>query len=326
MRKDAVLRKIEALEELRGSLPDDATLATLAKALDDSSNHVVAKAAKLITAMQSRSLIPALLRAYERFFENPTVTDRQCAAKIAIARALDELGYAEPEPFLRGLDHVQMEASYGPPVDTGEGLRRVCALALPRTSISDIDLLRRLVARIADKETAVRIDALRATGLLQCDAAELLLRLKASLGDSDPRVTGQALASLLAVTGGRALGFVANFLYDGDADVAMEAAAALSEAKDGAAVDALTGFYRGQFEPAAKQAVIRLIGASPLESAARFLVELVKDGSPTTTSLWALDALASSRFRSRLREQVEAAVRETGSSRLLDVFRREFRD
>src|ERR1700691_151721 len=70
-------------------------IAGLRKALGDRVNLVVAKAARIAADRQLRELIPDLLAAFDRLFEDAVVRDTQCWGKNAIARALTELDYRE---------------------------------------------------------------------------------------------------------------------------------------------------------------------------------------------------------------------------------------
>src|ERR1051325_3831837 len=67
-------------------------------------------------------------RLVRRWMQQPAKLDKACAATTQIVNALYELDYVEPEVFLQGIHHVQMEGSFGPPVDaaacqTGQSLR-----------------------------------------------------------------------------------------------------------------------------------------------------------------------------------------------------------
>src|ERR1041385_3526648 len=108
-------QEIERLGLLREAPPREAA-AALRKALGNRVNLIAAKAAKIIADLEMRELIPELLRAFDRLFEEPAERDPQCWGKNAIANALRDLRYPEAAPFLRGMRHVQMEASWGKPV------------------------------------------------------------------------------------------------------------------------------------------------------------------------------------------------------------------
>src|SRR4051812_37327677 len=99
--------QIEAFRALRGSEATPATMAALRKGLGDRTGLVVAQAAKVAAELHSSELLPDLLRAFDRLFENPVERDPQCWGKNAVARALTEFDYRGSEPYLRGSGHVQ---------------------------------------------------------------------------------------------------------------------------------------------------------------------------------------------------------------------------
>jgi hypothetical protein len=104
--------------------------AALRKARGDRVNLVVAKAAKIASEKAFRELIPDLLRAFDRLFESAADRDPQCWGKIALATALKDLGHDQAAPFLRGMRHVQMEASWGGQTDTAAPSVRTFARTL----------------------------------------------------------------------------------------------------------------------------------------------------------------------------------------------------
>ena len=111
-------QQLEKLSELRAHARDGETLAALRQGLANPVNVVAAKAAKIAADFTRRDLLPDLLAAYHRMFENPRQTDPQCWGKNALAKALKDLGHAASEDFLRGLTHVQMEPVWGGEEDT----------------------------------------------------------------------------------------------------------------------------------------------------------------------------------------------------------------
>src|SRR4051794_7047886 len=106
MSKQAFDAKIAALEALRQT-PELASTA-LRRSLRDPSNYVISKAAYVSSDLFLAELVPDLLAAFDRALLNPK-SDPQCWAKNATAKALKDLGHREPEPFLKGLRHIQME-------------------------------------------------------------------------------------------------------------------------------------------------------------------------------------------------------------------------
>ena len=177
--KRAFEEQIAALDALRHA-PEDARLAPLQKALCNRNNFVVGKAADLVREFRLEQLIPNLLAAFDRFFDNPEKTDPQCWAKNALSRALAALEHQEPDIFLRGMRHIQMEPVWGGRSDTAGTLRATCALALVQCrSVAEDDLLAHLVDLQADKDKAVRAEIARAIEQVGSPSAALLLRQRA---------------------------------------------------------------------------------------------------------------------------------------------------
>ena len=72
--------QLEALSRLRGASPADAAPA-LRKALADRVNLVAAKAANIAASLPAPEILPDLLRAFDRLFEDPVKRDPQCWGK-----------------------------------------------------------------------------------------------------------------------------------------------------------------------------------------------------------------------------------------------------
>ena len=72
--------QLEALSRLRGASPADAAPA-LRKALADRVNLVAAKAANIAADLPAPEILPDLLRAFDRLFEDPVKRDPQCWGK-----------------------------------------------------------------------------------------------------------------------------------------------------------------------------------------------------------------------------------------------------
>src|SRR6516165_2088112 len=121
---------LEALGQLRSASAADA-VAALRRGLSDRSNVVVAKAAKVAGELDARDVIPEMLAAFDRLFDDAVKRDSQCWGKTAIARTLRGMDHSDGTPFLRGARWVQMEAVWGGQADTAAALRGVCLLALP---------------------------------------------------------------------------------------------------------------------------------------------------------------------------------------------------
>jgi hypothetical protein len=322
--KQAFDRKIAALESLRATPNSAETESQLRKALKDKSNFLASKAAALAGGFGLKPLIPDLSAAFDRFLIDPVKTDPQCWAKSAIVKALKDLGYEEPELFLRGLTHVQLEPVWGGRDDTAATLRGACAFALLNCPLPRFEILEHLSTRLAiDPVKTVRTDAACAIAQLSGPDSILLLRFKALVGDPEPEVTGQCLVSLLGLSPRDYIPFVADFLSAKDPDVRMEAAAAVGECHDPQAVEILKERFPSQTDPGVRRAILLSLGASRQPSAAEFLWSVLVDARLEDAAN-AIRALASSRFREECRQRVAQAVEQRGESELLQIFRKEF--
>jgi len=318
-------QQLEQLNALRSGGPSETTVLALRKALGDRVNLVVAKAAAIAGDLECRDLIPDLERAFERFFRKPVETDRQCWAKNALSKALKDLDHAESALFLRGLQHIQMEPVYGDPpyADSAATLRATCALALPQCrDIARLEILQHLVNALTDQAAAVRMDAARAVEQMDGGDAALLLRLKARAGDKEAGVTGQVLDSLLGIEHEAAIPFVAGFLESHDDDTREEAALALGASRLPGAVEVLKEAWTSSRNFRSGEPLLRAIGASRQESGLDFLLQLIRDGSPSD----ARDAVSALRFHresSEIARRFREAVEARGGS-ILEFFSEHF--
>lgn len=266
MKKDAIEEKIAAIDALR-SAPDLA-LEPLRKALKDRNNYVCSKAARACGDLLLCETIPDLLAAFDRFLRDAQRTDPQCWAKIAIVKALKDLGHADPDVFLRGIAHRQTF------VDAESTLRGACALALVACSLPREAILVHLADVLADSEMRVRIDAARAIAQLPGHDSILMLRVKAQAGDKEPAVIGQCFLSLLGMDTRESVPFVARFLTAADENLRFEAAAALGECPEALAVETLIAHWKVEHSPEMKRAIELSLGVSRLPQAKEFLAQL----------------------------------------------------
>ena len=121
----------------------------LAPFLRHKSNHVIAAAAKAIRQTEYTQLAGELIAAFEQIFPKAPERDQGCKALMAIAEALVTQGENAPEVYLKGIHYVQMEGSYGPPIDVASPLRALCARGLVRMRHPQALLL--TVDTLADK-------------------------------------------------------------------------------------------------------------------------------------------------------------------------------
>jgi HEAT repeat protein len=304
--KRAFEEKVQQIQQLR-SAPGPAAQASLAKALKNRNNYLVSKAAAVVADLQLAELIPDLVAAFDRFLKDAPKSDPQCWAKIALAKALKELGHRDAGVFLRGIAHIQREPVFGGREDTAGPVRAACAAALVECQLDDLEIVGRLADLLVDRAVEVRVEAASAIAQVGSPVGVPLLRLKARVGDTEPEVTGQCLFSLLSLGAPDAVGFVEAFLDHADEQVRGEAATALGAARDPAALDALVARYQRDRHPESRHALVTAAGASPIPAAAEFLLGVITEGDPAL-AMAAIDALASSRFRDEYREKAEAAA------------------
>src|SRR5579862_135441 len=136
---------MQALEALRSSRD----VAELRTALRDRNNFLVSKAAAIAGELGIRELIPDLAAAFERFLRDPAKSDPQCWAKNAIAKALKDLNYHEPDFYVRGLKHIQLEPVWGGQEDSAAALRGACVLALVACPLPRLGILTHFVDALA---------------------------------------------------------------------------------------------------------------------------------------------------------------------------------
>jgi HEAT repeat protein len=312
------LRKTEdALEELhrlRLSFPVPAAARELRPYLRHKSNLVVAKAAKLAGAFELHELQPELVAAFERFMRDPAKTDRGCAAKTEIARALEALGATEAPVFLAGIHHVQMEGSFGPPIDTAAPLRAASAMGLVHMNHPDAVL--EVVTLLMDREADARIGAVRALAYSGRPEAVALLRLKVLQPDPSVDVTGECFTALLALAPGTSVDFIAPYLDAPDAAIAEAAALALGESREDAAIEALKDRWRPMTQEPLRHALLTGLVLARAESAFEFLYFLIET-SGEQIAAEVISSLAVYRHDDRIRSRVAALV----ASRRSEVLR-----
>jgi HEAT repeat protein len=290
--------QIAALDALR-QLAEDARTDALRKALGGKNNFLVAKAADLAREFVVAALLPELLAAFDRFFDNPVKSDPQCWAKNAISRALAVLEHQDADVFLRGMGHIQLEPVWGGQSDTAGTLRATCSFALVQCrSLTEADLLAHLVDLFGDKDKAVRAEVARAIEQVGSTSAALLLRLRAVLGSDEPEALGACYGGVLRIEGAGAIAWVARFLAAGD-DSAAEAALAIAGTHSAEGFEALKACLADAHDPWFRSVLLSAISLTRQEAAVEFLLELVRTES--------LDAEAA----------IEAVLRSTPSPEMV---------
>ncbi len=282
--------QLAALDALR-QLPPEAAIDPLRKALANKNNFVAGKAADLIRSFNLSQLIPELLTAFHRFFEDPIKTDPQCWAKNAISKALAAFEHQDAAVFLRGMKHIQPEPSYGGPSDSAGTLRATCALALVQCrSLLETDLLAHLIELLGDKDKSVRAEVVRAIEQVGSPSAALLLRLRAILGsqpnptslnrepNEEPEVLGACYSGILSIEGPSAIPWIARFLADSN-DPAAEAALAIAATHSPQAFEVLRDRFAEEHDPWFCSVLLSAIALTRQDAAQEFLLDQVRTES-----------------------------------------------
>jgi len=284
-------QQIAALDALRAA-PEESRVDPLRRALAHKNNFIAAKAADLAREFNLQNLTPDLLEAFARFFHNPEKSDPQCWAKNAISRTLSAFELQEPEVFLQGMRHIQLEPVWGGRSDTAGTLRATCALALVQCgTLTNDDLLRHLISAFADPDKVVRAELARAVEQVGSPSASLLLRLRATLGNDEPEVLGACYSGVLHLEGLSAIPWVCRFLSQGD-DAAGEAALAIASTHSRQAFEALRSSLEEVSDPWFRSVLLSAIALTRQDEALEFLLDQVQLDSPDSER--ALEALVRS--------------------------------
>jgi hypothetical protein len=268
---DYELANLEALRDA----PPEAAEPELAKALNLRNNFLVAKAAALTLHHRLTGLTSNLAASFPRFLENGAKSDPQCWAKNALAKTLAAFEYQEPELFLTGMRHIQLEPVWGGSADTAGTLRGTCALALVQCRELDSHrLLIHLIPLFADKELPVRVDAVRAVVQVGSDSAALLLRLRAELASDEPELLGSCYSGVLSLDGPAAIPWAAKFLSPQD-DAAAEAAMAIAQTHTLEAFQLLCTTFAKARDPWFRAVVLSAIALTRQQEATDWLLDLI---------------------------------------------------
>lgn len=314
--KKAFEERLAALDAMRGA-PDNLRTDALRQALAHRNNFIAAKAADLTQEFNVTDLIPDLVKAFNRFFENAEKADPQCWAKNAISRALAAFELQDADMFLRGMRHIQMEPVWGGRSDTAGTLRATCALALVQCrSLAEPNLLARLVDLLGDKDKAVRVEVIRAIEQVGSPSASLLLRLRAVLGCDEPEVLGACYSGVLHLEGVSGIPWATQFLAAAN-DSAAEAALAIASTHSVEGFDVLRKSLAQTSDPWFRSVLLSAIALTRQEEAVEFLLELI--GSESLDAERAVEAILRTMPSQEIIRRLEKLVAR--NSRLAGAFR-----
>jgi hypothetical protein len=309
---ESIEKQLSALAALRVDAKSEPAIAELKKALTSKSNLIVAKAATIITESNQSDFLPQLATAFDRFFV--AGSDKGCSAKTAIANGLYALGHNDSAAFLRGIHHVQKEASFGPPVDAAAEMRGICALGLARIGYADV--LLELAELLVDAEPQPRIMAARAIAYTGSDAGSPLLRMKALAGDPHTEVTSECFAALVKLSPRKSLAFVSRFLKSGDDELVEAAGLAIGSSRLPEAFAMLRTEWESHLIPEARRPLLLGIAMTRLPSAVDFLLERILDDRPAP-AVDAINAMAIYKHDQAVASRVRAIVEDRGESELI---------
>lgn len=287
---DALHRR---LDELLAEGPTADAADDLRVMLGRKSSVLVARTARAAATLGATYLKRDLREAFERLLDAPYTADEGCLAKSALVAALDALRLDEADPFLRGIRCVQMEPAFedGKPVqiDSAPGVRAKCAFALAR--LGGADEMLAIATLVTDAEAEARVGAVRAAAHRGGFDAELLLRVKASVGDADTDVTSECLSGLMGVHAERSTPFVAGFLASPDGAIAEAAALALGESREAAALPLLWEHRaRTALSSEMEDAVLLAAALSRRDEGVQYLLDVIAEDA-TTSAARAVTAL-----------------------------------
>jgi HEAT repeat protein len=310
-----------------------AELATLSKAPDtpetrkqlrthlaSKTSLVAAKAAEIVAHLEDHEFVPDLTAAFDRFMTDPAKTDKGCAAKTAIVKALLAAECDDEKLFLRGVRHVQLEPGWGGRADTAAELRALCGLGL--VQVGSPDAITELAALLADKEGDARIGAARALGHCGPGAAPLL-RFKVLTGDEEPAVIAECFNGLIRLSPSASFEFVAGFVDPRFPSLYEHAALALSESRLPGVFELLKEKTTATFDREFKQTLLLPMALTRSEAAPDFLISVLESGEVKMAAA-AVAALSIYREDPKIRKRAEAAIDGPNKAQLLAAFRRAF--
>jgi len=314
---DSLLDTLERLHALERAPLSTEAREELLRALLHRNNLVIAQAADIMGRSGQHDFIQPLIERGERLFGQGAEADKQCRAKEAIVQALDALGSTWEAIYLRGIGYKQFEPVWGGRADTAANLRGLCAQALARMDHPNAHL--EIANLLVDAEMPARVTAVSALAYLGDEKSELLLRLKALVGDAEPAVLGACYQGLLAFAPERSVPFIAAFLSSEDKELAERAALALGESRLPEAFAALRRCWDDLVDFTFRKTLLLAIGLVRGNEAFDFLLHVVREEG-RGAALRALEALAIYSAEEKRREQIREAVEASGDEKVREAF------
>jgi HEAT repeat protein len=292
----------------------------LRKHLASKVNVIVARAAEITANIENHEFVPDLVAAYHRFMMYGAKTDKGCAAKTAVVKALLAADCDDENVFHAGIKHVQLEPTWGGRADTAAPLRALCGLGL--VQIGSPDAMNELAALLADREADARIGAARA--LAHCGpSAAPLLRFKVLTGDEEPGVLAECFAGLMSLSPSASFEFVARFVDQRHPSLYEHAALAIAESRLPEVFELLKEKWSGAFDREFKQTLLLPIALTRSEEACDFLISVLESGDLRLGTA-AIAALGIYREDATIRRRTKEAIGGPRKAELLAALRRAF--
>lgn len=288
--------------------------------LASKSNLVVARAAALVAHLDEHDFLPDLIAAFYRFMASPIKSDKGCAAKTAIVKALLAAECDDEEVFLKGIRHVQLEPTWGGPADTAAPLRALSGLGLVQMGFPDA--LTELAALLADRQADARIGAASALGHCGSTAAPLL-RFKVLTGDPEPTVTAECFNALMVMSPSASFEFVARFVDPAHPSLYEPAALALAESRLPGVFELLQEKWTSTFDREFKQTLLLPMALTRTDAAREFLLSVLESDDPKIGTA-VIAALCIYREDATVRKRAEKAIGGPHEDQLLAALRRAF--
>lgn len=291
----------------------------LRKHLASKVSLIVARTAEIVAHIEDHDFIPDLVASFHRFMANPAKTDKGCAAKTALVKALLAADCDDEEVFRIGIRHIQLEPTWGGRADTAAPLRALCGLGL--VQVGSPDAMNELAVLLADKEADARIGAARA--LAHCGpTAAPLLRFKVLTGDEEPAVVAVCFNGLMGLSSA-SFEFVARFVDQRYPSLYEHAALALSESRLPGVFELLKEKWTATFDREFKQTLLLPIALTRSEAARDFLISVL-ESDDVRIGTAVINALSIYRGDATMRKRAEEAIGGPNKAKLLAVLRRVF--
>ena len=308
-------QQIAELNELRAQPQRADADALLRRALGAARAPLAAAAANIIGEAELNGFEPALASAFEHWMTQPAKTDPGCTAKTSIVHALYRLGARAHALYLRGIRCVQKEPVWGGSEDSAAQLRGLCALALVCSGY--YDALVEAAELLADPQPGARLAAAEAIAYSERqDVGVPLLRFKARLGDSEPRVIAACFTGLLSLAPDSSLEFVASFIEAADDMNQQAAILALGESRSAGAFAVLRRTAESSLRSESRAVAYIAIAVLRSDEAWDYLLHVVRE-EPVEQAGMALSALGHYRSLESLGARALEAARQRGDAVLL---------